>query len=224
MQNNFKDAKMQTSQAPHVDGTFELTFGIMFLLAATCFWGSFKLGSTHSFLGTNVLPFVTIAVFLSGGLGIDQLVKWFKKRFTLPRIDNLTIGNAGSFNRAAQIAIWIGIPVLTLVLMAVLYINKALIQNPTHDATSLLMPAFWGLLFSGLWFLVGRKIGLNRFNLMAVVSLAIGGALFFNGADGTLAMMILFGALGTALCISGGITMWQYLRNSGLRSEVIPEE
>ncbi len=216
-----RGAAAPSDQSQHADGTFELTFGGMFLIAAFLFWGIFQMKNLQSSLGTTIFPVIAIAVFLGAGGLLDSLVKKVKKQLAKLRKGIIPVRKADLPSQVGHLAIWLGIPVLTVALMGLLFFNRDNIRLLSQDATSGLLPIFWGGLFSVLTFLVGRKIGLRRLNLVAVMSLAIGGVLFINGADGTIAMVILFGALGTALCISGGITLWQYLRNSGVPSEVL---
>lgn len=219
MNDNLKRAQLRAAQYQHGDGTIDLTFGSVFLLAAICFWGIYKISSSHSMFSTKILPVLTLAGFLGAAILIDALVKWFKRRVTAPRNGSVIPRKLGPLSRVAHRSIWIGIPVLTIGLMAVLFLFRAQFQMENQDAANVLLPLFWGMLFGGLWFLAARKIGLNHFYLMAVVSLLVSGMLFVTGAAGIPAMVILCGALGTALTISGVIMMLHFLQNTGLPKE-----
>ena len=67
-----------------------------------------------------------------------------------------------------------------------------------------------------MWFAAARRVGLNHFYLMAAVSFVVSAMLFVTGAAGIKAMMVLFAAVGGALCLSGGVLMLHFLRNTGL--------
>ena len=58
------------------------------------------------------------------------------------------------------------------------------------------MPFFWGLLISGLWVIVGWKIHLPRFYLIATVSMAVTAVLFFARIGGNLGTAVLLGTTG----------------------------
>jgi hypothetical protein len=66
-------------------------------------------------------------------------------------------------------------------------------------------------------------VGLNHFYLMAAVSVVVSAMLFVSGAAGIVAMMVLFTAVGAALCISGLVLMGHFLRNTGMSGEAAPE-
>jgi hypothetical protein len=76
------------------------------------------------------------------------------------------------------------------------------------------MPGLGGLLFSGLWALVGWKIALPRFYLVAAASLLVGAGLLVSGVGRNLGMASLFGAESVFLFASGGVTLWKYLHQN----------
>jgi hypothetical protein len=73
------------------------------------------------------------------------------------------------------------------------------------------LPPFMGLIFGGLWLIAGWKLALPRFYLIAVVSLAIAVFLFLNGVGGNPGMAVFLAAMGLAITLTGGITLWRYL-------------
>ncbi len=87
----------------------------------------------------------------------------------------------------------------------------------------MLLPVFWGLLFGVMWFAAAKRVGLNHFYLMAAISFVVSAMLFITGASGIPAMMILFTAVGVALCISGLVLMRHFIRNTGLPGQTTPE-
>jgi len=212
-------SRLRALQYQHIDGTYELTFGGVFLLTAVCFYAVGRIVMFDSFISNNLLPFVPLAVFVGGAYLIDALVRRFRMRVTYPRTGFITYQKPQPFKRSTRLAIWIGIPVLIVVLLAFLFLNHSYFQTARQDYASILMPPFLGLLFSGLWVIVGWKISLPRFYLIAAVSLLVGAGLFFNGVGGNFGLALLLGAMGLVLCISGGLTLRHYLRQNPVPQE-----
>ena len=214
MSDEIKRAQLRANQYQHVDGTYELTFGITFLLMAASFWWIGLAGATNDFLANNIYPWIPLVVFLGGGLLIDSLVKRFRLRVTERRSGYMEGRKPQPLKRSTRLAIWIGIPLLTVFLLVVMSLNRGKFQAGGQEAISWLLPSFMGLMFAGLWVIVGWKIALPRFYLIAVLSVAVGVFLFFNGMGGNPGMAALFGAMGSALTLSGGITLWRYLEQT----------
>lgn len=215
MHENIRKAQMRAAESQHGDGTIDLTFGSVFLLAAFCFLAVYKLSGAHTYFSTTILPILTVAVFVAGGILIDTLIKWFKKHVTVQRNRSMMIRKLSPLTEAGRRTIWYGIPGLTLLLMAGIFVFRAHFQMSSQDAANVLLPVFWGLLFGVMWFAAAKRIGLSHFYLMAGVSFVVSAMLFVTGASGIKAMMVLFGAVGSALCISGIVLMVHFLRNTG---------
>ncbi len=215
MHDNIHKAQLQAAEFQHGDGTIDLTFGSIFLLAAICFLGVYEFGSSHTYFSTKIFPILTVGVFVLGGILIDQLVKWFKKNITVRRNRSMMTRKLNPLTRAGRLAIWSGIPILTVLLMAGVFIFRARLQAGSQDAPNALLPVFWGLLFAIMWFAVAKRVGLNHFYLVAAISFVVSAMLFVTGAAGIQAMMVLFAAVGGALCISGGVLMLHFFRNTG---------
>ena len=216
MADNFKKAQLRVMQYQHVDGSFELTFGGAAMVMAICFYGMSRVAVADSFLITNILPFAPLVAFMGGVFVLDALVQRFRLRVTAQRSGYISIQKPRPLKRSTRLVIWIGIPILTVILLALLFLNRAKIQTGGQDGVSTLLPAFTGLLFGGLWIIAGWKIAITRFYVLAAISLLVSAWLFFDGVGGNTGMAVIFGAIGLALCISGGITLWGYLRNNRL--------
>ncbi len=216
MSDYFKRAQLRASQYQHVDGSFELTFGGAALLMAICFYGMSWITLPDSFFAGNILPFTPLAVFVGGTFLLDALVKRFRARVTTPRSGYISYLKPQPLKRSTRLVIWIGIPVITVILLTLLFLKRTQFQTGGQDSVTILMPSFAGLLFSGLWVIAGWKIALPRFYILAAISLLVSGMLFFNGVGGNSGMAVLFGVMGAALCASGGVTLWMYLRNTRL--------
>jgi hypothetical protein len=219
MAEDLKRAQLHAIQYQHVDGTFELTFGITLLLMAASFYGISKITSPNVFLVNNIMPWVPLVVFVGGGFLVDALLKQFRLRVTVPRSGYIETRKPEPLKRSTRLAVWIGIPVLTIFLLAALFLNRGKFQTEGQDTVTILLPFFWGLILSGLWVIFGWKLRLPRFYLIAIVSLAVTTVLFLARMGGNLGTAVLLGAIGAALCASGGVTLWNYLRNTHLPAD-----
>jgi hypothetical protein len=204
-------SQLRALQYQHVDGGFELTFGGAFLLMAVCFYVITRIAASNSFLSNNLLPFTPLVVFVGGVYLMDTLVQRLRMRVTYPRTGYIDYQKPRPLKRSTRLIIWIGIPVLTVILLVLLFLNRSQFHTEGQDDMSILMPSFSGLLFSGLWMIAGWKTSLPRFYLIAAVSLLLSAGLFLNGVGGNTGMALLLGAMGVVLCVSGGLTLRHYL-------------
>jgi hypothetical protein len=211
MSDDLKKAQLRANQYQHIDGTYELTFGVTFLLMAASFWGISRTGNTNDFLVNNIYPWIPLVVFAGGGFLIDSLVKRFRLRVTARRSGYMEGRKPQPLKRSTRRIIWIGVPVLTVFLLAVMSLNRGKFQSSGQDSIFLLLPPFMGLIFGGLWLIAGWKLALPRFYLIAVVSLAMAVFLFLNGVGGNPGMAVFLAAMGLAITLTGGITLWRYL-------------
>jgi hypothetical protein len=216
-------SRLHALQYQHIDGTFELTFGGALLCMAASFYLLAKIDLPNSFIANNLLPFVPLAVFVGAGYLMDALVRWFRMRFTYPRTGYIAYLKPQSGKRSTRLIIWIGVPALTGLLLIVLFLNRSMFQTGEQDYSLRLIPAFSGLLLTGLWIVIGWKTALPRFYLIAVVSLLFSVGLFLNGVGGSTGMLVLFAAMGSALCVTGAATLQQYLRSHPALPETADE-
>jgi hypothetical protein len=222
MGEDLKRAQLHAIQYQHIDGTFELTFGITLLLMAASFYGISRVANPTSFLAKDILPWLPLVVFAAGGFLVDALLKRFRMWVTVPRSGYIETRKPEPLKRSTRWLVWIGIPLLTIFLLAVLFLNRGQFQAESQDTVTALMPFFWGLLLSGLWVIVGWKIHLPRFYLIAAVSMAVTAVLFFARIGGNLGAAVLLGITGIALCASGGVTLANYLRTTHLPADSSP--
>jgi hypothetical protein len=216
--------KRRVLQYQHIDGTFELTFGGAILLMGCCFSLISQIPFPDSFAANNLLPFTPLIAFVGGAFLIDYLVQRLRARVTYPRSGYIAYKRPQPLKRSTRLFIWIGIPILTVALDALLFLNRSKFPAQSQDNLSFVMLGFSGLLLSGLWAIIGWKVSLPRFYLIAVVSLLTSAGLFFNGIGGYLGWALFFGVIGAALLISGGVTLWQYLRNNPFPAETFDEQ
>jgi hypothetical protein len=211
--------KLRAVQYQHVDGSFELTFGGTFLLVAISFFLVSRVASSTS----SSLGFIPLLVFLGGAFLIDTLVRRFRTQVTYPRTGYISYLPPRPLEHPTRLVIWIGIPLLTVLFIGVLFLKRSAFPAQSQEYISYLLPGFSGLLFSGLFAIVGWKIALPRFYLLAVSALLIDVMLFINGVGGYPAMAWLFGGMGVLLSLSGSVTLWSYLRQTSQPVET-PDE
>lgn len=212
MNDDLKETQLRALQYQHVDGTFELTFGGVFLLNAACSYGVSRLEIFNPSLANGLLSFAPLLVFIGGALLIDALVQRFRKRVTFPRTGYIAYQKPQTLKRSTRLIIWIGIPILTVIMVVLLFLNRSKFpMEQNQDYVGNLIPGFFGLVFGGLYAIMGWKIALSRFYLIALVSLLVGAWLFVSGLPTYLGMAFFFGVMGLSLCISGGVTLWRYL-------------
>jgi hypothetical protein len=213
------DPQKRVLQYQHIDGTFELTFGGAVLLMGCCFYVISQITLPDSFAANNLLPFTPLIAFVGGAFLIDYLVQRLRSQVTYPRSGYIAYKKPQPLKRLTRLFIWIGIPILTVTLVALLFINRSKFPAQNQDYSSLLMLVFSGIVLSGLWVIIGWKVALPRFYLIAAISLLASAGLFFNGIGGYLGWALFFGVVGAALLISGGITLWKYLRQTPLSQD-----
>jgi len=215
MTDDLKKSQLHAVQYQHVDGTFELTFGGTFLLMAVSLYLVSRLAHPDS----SLLSFVPLLVFVGGGYLIDNLVQRFRRRVTYPRTGFIAYRKPEPLKRSTRLVIWIGMPLFTVLFLAVLILNRSKFPVGNQDSALPVIPVFSGLLFSGLWVIAGWKIGLPRFYLIAAATLLISAGLFVSGVGVYLGMALLIGAMGALLCVSGGLTLWKYLHQNPVQPE-----
>jgi len=220
MTDDLKKSQLHAVQYQHVDGTFELTFGGTFLLMAVSLYLVSRLAHPDS----SLLSFVPLLVFVGGGYLIDNLVQRFRRRVTYPRTGFIAYRKPEPLKRSTRLVIWIGMPLFTVLFLAVLILNRSKFPVGNQDSALPVIPVFSGLLFSGLWVIAGWKIALPRFYLIAAATLLISAGLFISGVGVYLGMALLIGAMGALLCASGGVTLWKYLRSTRSPQDNQPEE
>jgi hypothetical protein len=225
MNNDLKKTQLRTLQYQHMDGTFELTFGGVFLLNAVCFYGFSRLEISNPSLTNGLLSFAPLVVFMGGIFLIDALVQRFRRRVTFPRTGYISYQKPKPLKRSTRLFIWIGIPVLTVITVVLLFLNRSKFpMEQNQDYAGNLIPGFFGVMFGGLYAIMGWKIALPRFFLVALVSLLVGAWLFVRGLQTYLGMAFIFGVTGVSLCISGGVTLWRYLLDTPLQEDASSTE
>lgn len=198
-------SKQRALQYQHVDGTFELTFGVSTLLMAICFYMVNRIAASN-----DLLAFAPLVVFVGAVYLMDALVKCFRMRVTYSRTGYIAYQKPRTIKRALRLMIWIGVPMLTAILLALLFLNRASFQ-PMNQEFLPFMTLFFGLVFTGLWLIIAWITATPRFMLISLICSGVGVWLLLNGASVTTSLIGLFGGMGLALCVTGSLALRHYL-------------
>ena len=224
MRDMTSQAELHAAQYQHVDGSFELTFGGSLLVMALCFLGITYIPGGSTFIGNWVVPYLPLAAFVASAYLLDGLMKRLRMRITVARSGYMEMRKAEPARPPVRRIIRIGIPVLALLVLALLSLNRGKTPTPNLTAFSWLMALFAGFVFTGLWAIAAWKLKLPRFHLLALITLAITIVIFLNRFDNYFNMAILFGVMGAGLCMIGGFILWRYWRSPAPPENVSREE
>ena len=160
-------------------------------------WTTFIVSRASAIIVGIGLP---LAIILSA-LGLGWSLRWLKKHLIYPRTGYVTYQKPTRKQRnlswlvGALVGIFMGISVTQLELA---------------ELTAAFIGAGIGI---GL-FMIGYRIGLMRFHLLAVWSVAVGVVISFVGVADTLAATLALTLVGLGLVVSGGFSFWRYWQNS----------
>lgn len=187
----------------YTDGLGELIGGALFILLGIFFF-------LQSFFGkdsilTNWLQASLAVLVISGVFASRWVINHLKIRLTYPRtgfveyrVDQQDLG------RRRIVVITLGGAA------AVVFVALAKLIGSTNW-----IPAATGLIVAFFLFIIqGRAAGLQRFNILGAVSIAVGISLSFSGLSEGYALGSYYGLLGLAFVISGGIVLRHYLQDN----------
>jgi hypothetical protein len=209
-------SQLRAVQYQNVDGSYDLTFGGLFLLMAVCF----TMFTLLPGLNSNIAFVVIIMVMGLGGFLFDRLSLRLKERVTFRRTGYLsTKHEPHHIERWVRLAIWIGVPVLSLVVLTFLLLYHS--RFPAQDGADSwsLIPGFFGLVFCGLYAIIAWKMAWHRYYLISGVAFLIGLGLLVSLSPSNPGLAILFGSMGSSLLVSGGFTLRAYLKENPLPRE-----
>ncbi|KAF0106652.1 MAG: hypothetical protein FD146_2451 [Anaerolineaceae bacterium] len=212
MYNKIQETQNRLIRYDYVDGTPDLAFGGLCLLM-TIIYALFA-----AFPGLSNSTFSAIivwVVFCGGCFLIGWLPQRLKERVTYPRTGYVAYKRQGRPIKSwARWTIRVGMPLLTVILLALIFLNRSKFPAQSQDTNFYLNPGIAGLLFSGILAAMGWKIALSRYYLVAAITILISIVLLFSGPGGNLGLAVLSGAMCLVLFASGGITLWRYLRQN----------
>ena len=180
------------------DGLVELLIGLLFMVLSWLFWWQTTSDSEYApLIGGLAMPIIIIL----GSILVGVTLRWLKQRFVYPRTGYVTY--VKPTNKQRGLSALLG-----------LLIGAALAMAITRLALAELTTAFIGAGIAVGFFMIGNRVGLMRFHLLAVWSVAVGVAISFLGIDDSLANVLVLGLIGLSLVVSGGFGFWRYWQNS----------
>ncbi|MFN2250957.1 MAG: hypothetical protein ACK2UL_03490 [Anaerolineae bacterium] len=185
------------------DGLAEIGAGVIFLAVAAlfAFESAQPEGSPLSAISAIGLPIVVIG----GIVVVGRAVTAAKRRLTYPRTGYVAYRKQPRRARTAAVLV---ATVVAVVLVAFI----ALSDTDLAAAALRWLPALDGLAIAAMYLYLGYALGIGRFVALAVVSLAAGLFASYVTDDTSLGTAICFGLSGTALIVSGGLTLAKYMR------------
>jgi hypothetical protein len=196
------DAKARVHRYWNIDGLHEIAISVLFLLTAAWVWA----GDLPS-LGRvwKAALSVTFPLMLCGGiLAEGKVVHAIRLRMTYRRTGFVEFRQPSRQLRAGS-----GVAGSVAAVLLVILITR----NNAANIESWWVPGMGALVgfFSG-W--LGLTQGPRRFLLVAAVSVITGGAIGYAGYEMNTGMALYYLVMAVTLLLSGGVTLWHYLRVS----------
>jgi hypothetical protein len=217
---NIKNPIQRTQAYWYVDGLVELGTGALFLMLGIVLAIEGTITPTSSL--AKALSFVRNFLMIGGTIGIGLLVKYIKSRLTYPRTGYIAYlqPKGRELGKTLSIGLVITFIFSLGLILAILYI-------PTLQTMIAYMPSWLmvGLgIFAGCVYLSwGVRTGLQRFYWLAGLNLFCGLILAWRGRGLNLiegqsylrtGPGIFLIVMGINLCISGTVTLRNYLKNT----------
>lgn len=179
------------------DGLAELLIGILFAAIGLLFWWQTNSSSLAIIVGSITLPLIIIL----GSLLLGFTLRWLKQRLVYPRTGYVTYQKPSKKQRNTSWVLGGVVGILMAVVVTVLDLSQ-------------LTAAFIGAGVGVGLFMIGLRIALLRFHLLAIWSVAVGVIISFLGIEATLAATLELALIGLSLIMSGGFVFWRYWQNS----------
>ena len=196
--NNLNQTIRRTQQYWFEDGLVELLMGLLFMVLSILFWWQVSSDSKYApLVGGIAMPFIiTLGAILMG-----VTLRWLKQRFVYPRTGYITY--AKPTNKQRSMSLLVGAVIGAV--MAVLIIQLDLANLGT---------ALIGVAVGFGLFMLGNRVGLMRFHLLAVWSVVVGVTISYLQVDESMASTYALGFIGLGLLVSGVLVFWRYWHNS----------
>ena len=186
------------------DGLVELVGAALFALLALYFYiQSLALQGPVAGFSALIMPILVVA----GMWSAKRIVRAAKERFTYPRTGFVSYRQPSRARRgwAAALAAVLGALVAAWVLRSGVPFNLLLLVQ--------------GCIFAVGFAVSGWRFGLRRFLWLAVLAGLAGTLVSRTGWGIERADAAFFGALALGLLVSGGLTLWSYLRHTQPHAE-----
>lgn len=196
--NDLNKTIRRTQQYWFEDGLVELLLGLLIVVLSGLFWWQVSSNSKYApLVGGVAMPFIIVL----GALLLGVTLRWLKQRLVYPRTGYVTYVKPTRKRRGMS-------ALLGLVIGAVMAV--AVIQLEMAD----LATAFMGAGVGFALFMLGIRVGLMRFYVLAVWAVAVGVTIAFLRLDESLATTYALGLIGLGMMVSGGFAFWRYWQNS----------
>ena len=196
--NDLNKTIRRTQQYWFEDGLVELLLGLVIVILSGLFWWQVSSSSKYApLVGGVAMPFIIVL----GALLLGVTLRWLKQRLVYPRTGYVTYVKPTRKRRGLS-------ALLGLVIGAVM--AGAVFQLELAD----LATAFMGAGVGFALFMLGIRVGLMRFYVLAVWSVAVGVTIAFLRLDESLATTYALGLIGLGMMVSGGLAFWRYWQNS----------
>jgi hypothetical protein len=208
MKNDLAGGARKAKSYWYVDGISELVFGLAILAGATYYYLAAQANPNSDLLSGSAPMLVVVVGYLLATSGIE----FAKARLTHPRTGYVKyrqpVGIELYLRGGAAFAVG-----LAIARSAVLY--------KSHLDPRLLPTLAGGLV--GLSLLVlGIRVSLIRFYVLAFFVAGLGVCISYLGLQGIQATALFLGGIGICLVASGLLTLWKYLRaNPGNEAETL---
>jgi hypothetical protein len=196
MSEPYKEIEQKTRRYWYVDGLAEIFIGLLLVVTGLLVVAPEQLPS-GSWL--RLIAVAATVVIIGGGSWLGgRLVKSVKARVTFPRTGYVNYRRPSRQRRLRNFLILL--PIAALWTAVILIFGKGLIAW---------IPLIDGLVLGAILWYAGK--GLLRFNLMAGLSLLVGGILAYSQIGGLSGQALFDLIMGLCLAVSGTITLIQYL-------------
>jgi len=193
-----KQAKQRAQRNWYTDGISELVFGGLCLLLGAYFWAQNSLKQES--LLASLLSISLVLIVIGGTLLGRYLIHWLKERLTYARTGYISFQSPSKKRNVLT-----GLVALFLAMLVSALFARA-------PASLEWIPAVSGLFFGAAWLFFGHRVGLARFYVLAIVSPLIGIASSLASLGEDIGLAAFYALLGVAIMISGGFTLFKYLR------------
>lgn len=200
-----KRAAKRALQYWYVDGIADLVLGVLLLLLGFYFWAIATLPEDSS-LGSLLLP-ALLLVLVAVGVIKKTLIGLLKERLTYPRTGYVAYPSQEKKRRRLTLVFTAGIAMLVAVLFA------------STPASLAWIPAVSGWLIGAYWLYQGHHLGLLRYYALAALSAVTGTAITLAGLGEAHGLPLFYAVIGLGMLVTGGFTLWTYLRQAPLRPD-----
>jgi hypothetical protein len=185
------------------DGIWEIGFGLLnLILCAFYFLVQFD-------LWTGPLVFIPlllqIVIIIGAGWLINRVVAFLKERITYPRTGYVAYRKISPMSRLKRMLLTGTIAVVT---------GGVVGAVATSGGEKSVVPLVAGALTAGVMVYLGYRFSLARMYVLGLFLVFLGGGIYFAGLNNTLGSAAFFGGFGLLLLLSGGLTLFVYLRRT----------